>query len=80
MRVVDTDAPSHIHRNTVAVLSSAEEEKKWKYNSAAEACRASFTPFVVSTDGMLGREVNFLLKRLAQSKSINGEKPLGQTT
>ena len=28
VRVVDTDAPSHIHRNTVAVLSSAEEEKK----------------------------------------------------
>ena len=33
VRVVDTDAPSHIHRNTDAVLSSAEE----KYNSAAEA-------------------------------------------
>ena len=80
MRVVDTDAPSHIHRNTVAVLSSAEEEKKRKYNSAAEARRAYFTPFVVSTDGMLGREANFLLKRLAQSISIQWEKPLGQTT
>ena len=80
MRVVDTDAPSHIHRNTVAVLSSAEEEKKRKYNSAAETRRASFTPFVVSTDGMLGREANFLLKRLAQSISIKWEKPLGQTT
>ena len=80
VRVVDTDAPSHIHRNTVAVLSSAEEEKKRKYNSAAKARRASFTPFVVSTDGMLGREANFLLKRLAQSISIKWEKPLGQTT
>ena len=39
-QAVDTDAPSHIHRNTAAVLSSAEEEKKRKYNSAAEACRA----------------------------------------
>ena len=81
MRVVDTDAPSHIHRNTVAVLPSAEEEK---YNSAAEARRASFTPFVVSTDGMrLGREANFLLcniKRLAQSISIKWDKPLRQTT
>ena len=63
VRVVDIDAPSHIHRNAVAVISSAEEEKKRKYNSAAEARRASFTPFVVSTDGMLGREANFLLKR-----------------
>ena len=34
LRVVDTDAPLHIHRNTVAVLSSAEKEKKRKYNSA----------------------------------------------
>ena len=42
VRVVDTDAPSHIHWNTVAVLSLAEEEKKQKYNSAAEARRASF--------------------------------------
>ena len=68
VRVVDTDAPSHIHRNTVAVLFSAEEEKN---NSAAEARRASFTPFVLSTDGILGR---------AQSISIKWEKPLGQTT
>ena len=81
VRVVDTDAPLHIHRNTVAVLSSAEEKRR-KYNSAAEARRTSFTPFVVSTDGMLGREVNFLLKRLAQTININikWEKPLGQTT
>ena len=56
-------------------------EKKRKYNSAAEARRASFTPFVVSTDGMLGREANFLLKTLAQSISIKWDvKPLGQTT
>ena len=56
------------------------QQKKRKYTSAAEAPRASFTPFVVSTDGMLGREVNFLLKRLAQSISIKWEKPQGQTT
>ena len=54
VRVVDINAPSHIHRNTDAVLSSAEEVKKRKYNSAAEARRASITSFVVSTDGMLG--------------------------
>ena len=59
---------------------SAEEEKKRKYNSAAEARRASVTPFVVSTDGMLGREAKSVLKFLAQSISIKWEKPLGQTT
>ena len=41
--------------NTDEVLSSAEEKKR-KHNSAAEARRASFTPFVVSTNGMLGKE------------------------
>ena len=53
-------------------ISRSREEKR-KYNSAA------VTPFVVSTDGMLGREANFLLKRLAQSISIKWDKPLGQT-
>ena len=57
-----------------------QQKKRRKYNSAAEARRPSFTPFVVSTDGMLGREANFLLKRLAQSISIKWDKPLGQTT
>ena len=64
--------------NPVAVLSSAEEEKKRKYNSAAEARRASFTPLVVSSDGMLGREADFLVKSLAQGINIKWEKPLGQ--
>ena len=67
MRVVDTDAPSYIHWNTDAVLSSSEEKKKRKYNIAAEAFQASFTPFVVSTDGMLGREAN---KRQTQTICI----------
>ena len=80
VRVVDTDAQSYIHRNTDAILSSAEEKKKRKYSSEAEARRGSFTPFVVSTDGMLGREANFLLKRLAQRISTKWDKPLGQTT
>ena len=69
-----------MHRTTVAVLSTAEQEKKRKYNGAAEARQASFTPFVVSTDGMLGREANFLLKRLTQRISMKWDKPLGQIT
>ena len=50
------DAPSYLHRDVASILSSAEEEKKRKYNDAAEARRASFTPLVVSVDGVLGRE------------------------
>ena len=56
VRVVDTDAQSYTNRLVSAVLSSAELEKKNKYTAAAESRRASFTPFVVSVDGVFGRE------------------------
>ena len=56
IRVIDSDAPSYLHWDVASVLSSVEEEKKRKYNEAAEAWRASFTPLVVSVDGVLGRE------------------------
>ena len=49
-----------VSRSAVAILSSAEAEKKKKYNNAANARRASFTPFVVSVDGALGREATSL--------------------
>ena len=42
IRVIDTDAPSYLHRDVASVLLSAEEEKKRKYNDAAEAWCASF--------------------------------------
>ena len=66
VRVTDTDAPSHSQRDVSAILSSAEEAKKKKYSEAAALRRASFTPFVVSVDGVLGREANFfyLLRNL----------------
>ena len=54
VRVVDTDAPSHAHRTVSAVLATAGREKKRKYAEAAEARRASFSPFVLSVDGVNG--------------------------
>ena len=56
VRVIGTDAPSHVQRRVAAVLSSAEGEKNKQYNIAAIARGASFTPFVVSIDGALGCE------------------------
>ena len=38
-----------------------KKKNEIKYNSGAEAHQA--TSFVVSTDGMLGREANFLLEK-----------------
>ena len=76
VRVTDTDAPSHSQRVVTAVLSSAEEEKKKKYSEAAALRRASFTPLVVSVDGVLGREANFLSNNLMlRNVPISGTNP-----
>ena len=66
VRVISINAPSHVHRSVAAILSSAEAEKMKKYNNAANAQRASFTPFVVLVDGALGREATYYLKHLSE--------------
>ena len=65
IRVVDTDAQSYAHRTVDDVLISAEKEKKKKYNEAAAARHASFSPFVVSVDGYMGKEAKTVLSRVA---------------
>ena len=65
IRVVDTDAQSYAHRTVDDVLISPEKEKKKKYNEAAAARRASFSPFVVSVDGYMRKEAKTLLSRVA---------------
>ena len=64
--VVDSDADSHCRRPVTAVLKSAEEEKKRKYNDVVEARHGSFSPFVVSMDGFVGVEAGCILKRVAE--------------
>ena len=56
---------SYVKRTVEAVLQTAEQEKKKKYLEAVQTRRATFSPFVVSVDGVLGREANVLIKRLA---------------
>ena len=75
---MDTDAQSYRHRPVEAVLSSAERDKQRKYSEAVKARRAFFTPFVVSVDGVLGREANYLLKRFADKLSQKWKKPYSQ--
>ena len=65
IRVMDTDAQSYTSRTVDSVLLSAKNEKKKKYLQAVEARHASFTPFVTSIDGVLGREANSVMKLLA---------------
>ena len=54
VRVVDSDANSYLHHDVGAVLSLIEHTKKQKYPQAVEMINASFTPFVVTADGVLG--------------------------
>ena len=57
VRVVDTDAPSHCHQASNTILESSLQEKKRMYNKAVEDRRGTFTPFVLSVDGLLHKEV-----------------------
>ena len=52
IHVVDTDAQSYRNRTPLAVLCSAECDKKRKYSQACLDRRATFTPLCVSVDGM----------------------------
>ena len=54
------------------------EDKKTKYLEAVQTRRATFTPFVVSVDGVLGREANVLIKRLAEQIAFKWEKSLSE--
>ena len=72
---IDTDASSYKHRTPVAVLESAAKEKKRIYQKAVEDRRGQFTPFV-SVDGLLHREANHFMKRIAASLATIWEKGL----
>ena len=57
------------------MLCSAEQEKKRKYSAAVEERRSSFTPFVVSVDGVLGHDAQHLMKqRLCDQIAMKWEK------
>ena len=78
-RVVNTDAQSYASRPVAAVLETVAKAKKAKHHQACIERRADFTPFVVSTDGVLHREAEHFLKRLAARLSAKWQKPYSQT-
>ena len=77
VRVVDLDSPSHRNRDPMSVLVSAEKEKKKKYLEACQSRRCSFTPFVVSVDGLLAPEAQSVLTRLATQLSEKWQQSYG---
>jgi hypothetical protein len=71
----NTDAKSNLSKDPAKVLESQEKEKKRKYLASCIAQRRHFTPFVVSTDGLLGKEAKCLLKKLSTALADKWEKP-----
>ena len=75
VRVTDTDAASYKKREPMKVLTSAEKEKKRKYLKRCLDNRRHFSPFVVSPDGLIGKEASMLLKRIAYKWSAKLDRP-----
>ena len=73
INVVDTDTKSYLSHFPVAVLASAEAEKKRKYCDACTERRATFTLLCFSVDGLLGDEAACFLKHLGRSSSVTWE-------
>jgi hypothetical protein len=64
IHITDVDAKSNCSKRPDRVLIVHEKEKKTKYLEAClKQCR-HFTPFVVSTNGLLGKEAKTLLKKI----------------
>ena len=77
IRVVDTDAQSYCSHTPIAVLYSAEVEKKRKYSLACQSRCVSFIPLCVSVDGLLAPEARFFVQRLSDNLSMKWEQPFG---
>ena len=80
VRVIDTDAPSHCHRAPNAILESSSLEKKRMYKKAVEDRRGTFTPFVLSVDGLLHKEASHFLKHMATALSSKWDKAFSITS
>ena len=74
VQLLIVDAKSHRNRDAESVLKTAERSKKKKHLTDCQQQRRHFTPFVVSTDGMLGYEANSLIKRLAKALAEKWEQ------
>eukprot|EP00978_Attheya_sp_CCMP212_P037221 scaffold174009_cov63-Attheya_sp.AAC.1 len=69
IRMANVDLGSYLTSTPEKVLSRQEMEKKKKYLQACLDKRRNFTPFVSSTDRLMGREATAFVKRLASMKA-----------
>lgn len=78
VRVTDTDAKSYKDQDPSKVLANQEREKKRKYLNLLLDQHKHFTPFVVSVDGLIGKEAHTLVKKLAELLAEKTGKPYSQ--
>ena len=71
---------SHYHRAPNAILESSSQDKKRIYNKAVEDRRGTFTPFVLSVDGLLHKEDSHFIKHMATALSSKWEKAYSITS
>ena len=76
--VTDVNQLSYRSRKPKAVLRSHEQRKKKKYLEDCLAQRRDFTPFAVSCEGMLGREADCFIKRIAMKLARKWSRPYSQ--
>jgi hypothetical protein len=78
IRVTNTDANAYKHQNHHGwhgVLQKQEKEKRKKYLHPCLEQRRSLVPFVVSSDGLIGREAKNLLKQIPLRLTAKWEQP-----
>jgi hypothetical protein len=72
--MTDLDCKSNRSKDPKKVLAPHEREKKKKYIEACLEQCCHFTPLVVSTSGLIGKESKILLKKLSALLSEKLEK------
>lgn len=77
-RVINADAPSYLNQDWESISKRAAREKHDKYNRAAEDLRGSFTPLIVSCEGVLHREYAALENRLSLTLAGKWNRSLSQ--
>jgi hypothetical protein len=73
VRITDTDTNSYCNKDPQKVLEAVERLEKKKYIQPCFDQRHHFTPFVVSVEGLLGKEARTVIKTLAENEAKKGK-------
>ena len=78
-RIFNAHAPSYKTLSLETAFNVHRQEKKSKYSHAVEHRRGSFTPVIATCEGILDRDAEAYVKRLALHLSKRWEKSYGKT-